>query len=103
MSVKKYTVNATIYNKRGRVLATGQNSYRKTHPLQTKMSKLYGNGEQIFLHAEIHALVRLKDWSKAHKIRVERYEEDGTPALAKPCKVCAAALRKAGIEIIEYT
>lgn len=102
-SRKKYSLTATIYDKRGRVLSTGRNSYWKTHPLQGEMSKLYGNGDQIFLHAEIHALVKLKDWSKAHKIKVERYEEDGTPALAKPCEVCAGALRKAGIEVVEHT
>ncbi len=99
---RKYTLTATIYDKRGRVLSREQNSYRKTHPLQSAFSKKYGNGHQIFLHAEIHALIKLKDWSKAYKIKVERYNKDGTPALAKPCKVCSEALQGAGIEIVEH-
>lgn len=100
---KKFSLVATIYDKRGRVISTGENSYWKTHPLQGRLSKEHGNGEEIYLHAEIAALVKLKDWSKAHKIRVERYTVNGTPALAKPCKICSAALMKAGIEIVEHT
>jgi deoxycytidylate deaminase len=99
----KFKLTAKIYDKRGRILSVGENSYWKTHPFQGSLSKQHGNGEQIYLHAEIAALVRLKDWSKAYKIRVERYSANGSPALAKPCKICRAALIKAGIEVIEHT
>jgi len=100
---KKYKLQATIYNKKGHVISIGENSYWKTHPFQGEMSKRHGNGEQIYLHAEIAALVKLKDWSKAHRILIERYDEHGNPKNAKPCKVCKAALERAGIEIVEYT
>lgn len=100
---KRHVLTATIYDKRGRVLSREHNSYRKTHPLQSEFSKKYGNGHQIFLHAEIHALIKLKDWSKAYKIKVERYHRDGSPALAKPCKVCSEALQGAGIQVVEHT
>jgi len=71
--------------------------------MQLDLSNKYGNGEQIYLHAEISAIVKLKDWSKAHKILVERYDKQGNPALAKPCKLCRKAIEKVGIELVEHT
>lgn len=100
---KKYRLQATIYNKKGHKLSVGENSYWKTHPLQGELSTKHGNGEQIFLHAEIAALVKLKDWSKAHRIKIERYDEAGNPKPANPCKLCRAAIERAGIEIVEHT
>lgn len=100
---KKFRLKATIYDKKGRVLTVGENSYDKTHPLQVQMAKKYGRPGQIFLHAEMAALVRLKRHHTAHKIYIERYSEHGEPLIAKPCPVCEGALREAGIEIIEYT
>jgi deoxycytidylate deaminase len=100
---KKYHLKATIYNKRGHVISRGENSYWKTHPVQVKTAQEVGRNDAIFLHAEIAALVKLKDWSKAHKIKIERYAEDGRPLPAKPCVICQRALDKAGIKIIEHT
>lgn len=101
---QRYKVKATIYNKKGHVLAVGENSYYKTHPLQVQFSQKHGNGEQIYLHAEIAALVKLKDWSKAHRIKIERYNrKTGDPLIAKPCPVCQGAIEHAGIQIVEHT
>lgn len=100
---RKFDIKATIYDKKGRVISTGENSYWKSHPLQGKLAKKVGRPEAIFLHAEIAALVKLKDWTKAHRIKVERYDVYGNPVTAKPCAICQSALAKAGIEIIEHT
>lgn len=94
---------ATIYDKRGRVLSIGKNSYRKTHPFQSKMAIKVGKPELIYLHAEIAALIKLKDWTKAYKIKIERYGKDGQPLLAKPCIICQEAINNSGIKIIEHT
>lgn len=102
-SRRKFDIKATIYDKRGRVLSVGENSYMKTHPWQGKLAKNVGRPEAIYLHAEIAALVKLKDWSKAHRIKVERYDSNGNPVMAKPCEICQSALRRTGIEIIEHT
>lgn len=103
MSKQRQELVATIYNKRGRILARGTNSYHKSHPLQHRFARAAGRPEAIFLHAEIHALTRLKDWSCAHRIVIERYSKGGTPLLAKPCEICERAIQEAGIEHIEYT
>lgn len=96
-------ITALIYDKRGRIISVGKNSYVKTHPLQAKFAKEVGLGFKVFLHAEIDALVRLKDWSKAHRIVVTRIGKSGEELCAKPCPVCQRALAQAGITVIEHT
>jgi len=100
---KKYQVTAIIYDRRGNVLSIGTNSYIKTHPLQAKYAAQVHEPMKVFLHAEIHAITRCRDLETAHKIVIFRYREDGTPAMAKPCRVCQAALAKTKIKVIEHT
>lgn len=102
-STAKHHLSAVIYDKRGRVLSVGVNSYIKTHPVQAKHAGKTGHPEKQYLHAEIHAIVRCKDLSKAHKIFVSRWNKNGDPMLAKPCPVCMSAIRAAGIKIVEHT
>jgi tRNA(Arg) A34 adenosine deaminase TadA len=100
---RKFDIKATIYDKKGRVLSVGENSYMKTHPYQRELANKAGRPEAIYLHAEIAALVKLKDWSRAHRIKVERYDVHGNPVIAKPCPICQSALKRANIELIEHT
>lgn len=103
MSKKRFNITAIIYDKRGNLLSIGTNSYIKTHPLQAKYAKSVGEPEKIFLHAEIHAITRCQDLSKAHSILVTRFDETGKPVNAKPCKICARALKLAGIQEVRHT
>lgn len=96
-------ITAIIYDKRGRILSIGQNSYVKTHPLQAKHAKKAGTPEKVYLHAEVAAIVKCRDLTKAHKIFVSRTMRNGSFGLAKPCAVCMSALDAAGIEVIEHT
>jgi tRNA(Arg) A34 adenosine deaminase TadA len=102
-SSTRQVMTALIYDKRGRVLSIGQNSYVKTHPMQARLAMQAGEGYKIFLHAEIHAITRCRDLSKAHRISVFRYDRQGKPALAKPCEICASAIKQAGIRLVEHT
>ncbi len=99
----KQALTAVIYDKRGRVISVGQNSYVKTHPLQALHAQRAGLPEKQFLHAEIHAIIRCKDLTKAHRIFVSRWDSKGNPALAKPCPVCVSAIEAAGIQLVEHT
>lgn len=103
MSTTRQALTAVIYDKRGKVISVGQNSYIKTHPFQALHAAKAGMPDKQFLHAEIHAIVKCKDLSRAHKIFVSRWDKKGRPALAKPCPVCMSAIESAGIEIIEHT
>lgn len=103
MTGKKYHIVATIYDKRGRVLSIGANSYTKTHPMQARYAATVGMPEKQYLHAEISAILRLSDMSKAHRIRVERYDAKGNPRNAKPCPICQHVINSAGIKVVEWT
>lgn len=100
---KKFQIKAIIYDKRGRVLSIGHNSYVRTHTLQAHHAKLAGEPSKIYLHSEVHAITRCKNLSKAYRIAIFRYLEDGSPANAKPCCICQSAIGAAGIKIIEHT
>lgn len=100
---QRQQITAVIYDRKGRVLSVGQNSYVKTHPLQVKHANKTGHPEKQFLHAEVHAIVRCRDLSKAYRIFVSRWDKNGNEALAKPCPVCISAIRAAGIKIVEHT
>lgn len=100
----KYDFTAIIYDKKGNILSIGKNSYVKTHPLQARTAKKVGEPEKIFLHAEISAIVKCRNIDKAHKIVVFRFDKKGKPAMAKPCKVCADAIKnQTPIQVIEHT
>ena len=103
MANVKHELTAIIYDKRGRVLSIGQNNYIKTHPLQAKHAEKVGLPEKQYLHAEIHAIARCKDLTKAHRILITRFGKNGQPLLAKPCPVCQSAIQAAGIELVEHT
>ncbi len=98
---KHQNIIATVYDKKGRVLSTGKNSYTKTHPKQAMMAARCGHHHKVYLHAEMAALIRCR--GEAYKIKIERYNRKGAPLLAKPCEICELAIREAGIKFIEYT
>lgn len=99
----RYDLTAIIYDKKGRILSIGKNSYLKTHPHQKLHADAVGLPEKIFLHAEIHAIVKCKQLDKAHKIMITRFDKHGNPKNAKPCPVCMSAINAAGIEVIIHT
>lgn len=103
MSLKRYQITAIIYDKRGRVLSVGQNSYVKTHPLQAHHARKAGEPYRQFLHAEVHAIARCPDINQAHTMKIFRFLEDGSPALARPCRICESAIQSTPIKVITHT
>ena len=99
----KQAITAVIYDKRGRVLSVGQNSYTKTHPKQARLAARVGLHEKEYIHAEVSALIRCKNLSKAYRIVVTRINKKNKFANAKPCPICALAIREAGIKVVEWT
>lgn len=99
----KQALTAIIYDKKGKVLSIGYNSYIKTHPLQARHAAAVGQPLRQFLHAEIHAITRCRALDRAYKISISRWNRVGQPLPAHPCPVCMSAIKAAGIEIIEHT
>lgn len=54
-------------------------------------------------HAEVDAIKKVSDTSKIDYIIIVRKTKDGTPSMAKPCKVCQQVIKEAGIENIYYS
>jgi tRNA(Arg) A34 adenosine deaminase TadA len=85
----------------GRIIAEAQNHMGKSHPLQAKYAKRAGEGNKIWLHAEIRALIQARETPE--EIWIARIWRDGSLALAKPCAICTLAIQESGIEKIHYT
>jgi deoxycytidylate deaminase len=98
---KKYQISAIIYDKKGRILSVGENSYIKTHPIQAQYAKKVHEPKKQFLHAEIDAIIKCRNLEKAHKMVVIRPTSYGFGA-SKPCAVCALAISKTNIKHILY-
>lgn len=81
----------------------GQNSYIKTHPYQAKLAEQAGEPYKQYLHAEVHAILKCADLTRAHRIFVSRWDHEGKPALAAPCGICRSAIQAAGIKVVEHT
>lgn len=102
--MKQPNLTAYIFDKRGRVLSIGKNSYVKTHPLQGKHAQKVGNPERIYLHAEIAAIAKCRSLNKAHRILITRFGAGGEPRLARPCEICMSAIKATKkIKVIDYT
>ena len=97
-----FHITATIFDKRGMIISRAVNSYHKTHTRQAFYAKRLGLHDKIFLHAEIAALVKCRS-GVPYRIKIERYDKNGNPMLAKPCPICELAIKEAGIHVVEYT
>lgn len=98
----RYQITAIILDKKGRPLSIGKNSYTKTHPIMARESAKHGEPYKVFLHAEIDAIVRCRDMSKATRIVVMRFDANGLPVNAKPCPICMGLLSTYNLRI-EHT
>lgn len=97
-------ITATIFDRKGNVLAIGKNSYVKTHTLQAHYAEKVGMPGRIFLHAEIDAIIRCRHLDDAYRIYVDRRGKTGDPLLAKPCPICMKAIEDfTPIKKIEYS
>ena len=94
-SSSKFKLGCVIVNKK-QIVTLGHNDMNKTHPKVPSIWKT--------LHAEIHALIGVP-YNKTRGCIAYVYREtyDGIPANSKPCEMCEAALRLAGIKKVYYT
>jgi len=93
MTKRKYIIQAVVKDKSGKTIATAQNNYTKTHPLQAHFAVLVGQPERKYLHAEILALIRCGD-KKPYSITIS---SDGM-SKPYPCPVCQKAIDVFGVQ-----
>lgn len=97
---KRFEITAFAYDKRGRLLSIGRNSYVKTHSLQAKFAKQAGRPQAIYVHAEMHAIAASR--KQIHTLEVFRYNSKGERVTAKPCSICELAIKEFGIKKVVY-
>ena len=97
----RYTIYAYCYDKHNKLISTGCNSYHKSHPLQAYFAKKVGRPEQIYLHAEIQAILNAKE-KQIYSICIARGWNHNTKN-ARPCPICMEAIKAFGIKKITYT
>lgn len=90
-------IAAVACDKKGRVLAERTNDYQKTHPIQAKWAEKVGLGAKQSLHAEIAAIIAGQKNGLIHTLYIARVNKSGKHLPAKPCIVCEAAIKEAGI------
>lgn len=93
---------AKAFDRKGRLIATATNSYKKTHPLMLHFGKQVGCEDRVFLHAEVAALLKCKD-KEVYELHIERRKRNGEPGMAKPCPICERALLAFGVKKVSYT
>lgn len=98
---KRHQITALAYDKKGKLLSVGRNSYVRTHPLQAHYGKRSGRPAAIYLHAELAALIKAR--GQVHRLVIMRYHNNGAPALAKPCPACQMAINDFNVKIVEHT
>ena len=99
---KRFEIKATCYDKRGKIVSVGYNSYKKSHPIQSHFARLACLPEKVYLHAEIAALLKARD-KKVEKIKIERYDSKGNTVNAAPCPICRLAIKSWGVSYVEHT
>lgn len=100
-STSRFRLGAVLA-KKNRVLSTGFNDMRRTHP---KMEKFNTNKTfTLGLHAEIHSClgVPMADL-EGSDLYVARILKDNTLAMAKPCAVCTKFILDVGINQVYFS
>lgn len=98
----KHSIQAKAFDKHGRLLAVGNNSYTKTHTIQAKFAKKAGTPEKEYLHGEIDCLIKARG-AKIHALHVSRTTKQGHLRNAKPCNVCMRAIIEYGVSRVYYS
>lgn len=99
----KHRVCAIITDKKGRIISIAANSYTKSSPVMHRYAQSVGLDDKIYWHAECKAIHQIANIKRAHKIYVARVTRKGAIGTAAPCPICAAAIKDAGIKVIEHT
>ena len=96
----RFRLAAIAVDKNGVIRGVGINSH-KSHPTMSKLAKSYGHEDQINLHAEIASILKAR--CEIESLIVVRLLRNGETALAKPCAICSAAIKLAGIKNVIYS
>jgi len=98
----RYRITATCFDRKGRKISIGENSYKRSHPTQKFFAERAGEPYKECLHAEIHALIRAGK-KEVDTLVVMRFNAHGKFANAKPCKTCEEAIKFYKVKKVIYS
>ena len=98
---RRYFVIAAALDHHNNIVSIGQNSYQKTHPMQSRLALKTGRADREYLHAEIASLVKSR--RDVETVMVVRMTPTGLIRMARPCNICTLALREAKVRFVIYT
>ena len=101
ISNQHYNLVCILTDKTGKILSIGYNSMTKTHPFHSQYAIQAGHPLRSTLHAETHALSRCSEIP--YMATVYRLRSSGLLGLARPCEICMLALRKNGVQKLQYS
>lgn len=87
--------------KKTKIITTAVNLEKKSHPIQAKFAKRVGLAPKVFLHAEVHSLIKARD--DADTIIVARVDKHGKLRNSRPCPICSLALEESGVNNVYYS
>lgn len=99
---QRYKIVAICRDKRGRILSKAYNNYNKSHPLQKHFAELVNKPNNIYLHAEIAAIIKAGT-NIIHSIEIKGETKCGKVINCKPCPICRKAIDTYGIKFITYS
>ena len=100
-SISKFRLGAVLV-KKGRVISTGFNIMRKSHPIMQKYSE--NIDFTLGLHAEVHSCIGVSaNDLHASELWVCRLHKNEEFAMARPCLTCQKFLIDIGIKKVYFT
>lgn len=100
-STSRFRLGAVLV-KRRKVISTGFNQMKKTHPLMQRHNPR--KDILLGLHAEIHSCIGVPAAQlESADVWVARVYANGRLAMAMPCKVCQNFLREVGVKNVYYS
>lgn len=91
--------HGAVVVKKGKVIQTGRNQYCSLQRI-----KHFGAKRVWSIHAEMNALAGLpKRVTQGAELYVVRRMSDGSLSNSKPCRVCTALIKTAGIRRVFYS
>lgn len=102
---KKQNVVAICFDKHGKIMSFGTNSFHISSGLQATLAKQAGFDSKIFNHAEISSIAKWRRYSDKNPwaIYIARYSKNKELTMAKPCEICTLCINLAGIKKIFHT
>lgn len=103
MTNRRFEIFATAFDKKRKIIGVGANCYSKSHPLMKLYAEKAGESEmKIYKHAELSAILDAGN-KEVYSLLVQRFDAQGRPALAMPCKTCKEMIKDFGVRYVEYT